>query len=352
MSASTTETELLATGAVARTAATGQRDVAIDSMRGVAILMVIGIHSLQQPLDSALAKAIDAALRPAVPLFLFASGFLTARTRHVPLARRLKAVLIPYTIAFLAAYLYMTVHNPAMDHRPWIALTRFALGYVFVYYYVPVYIGCTLVLWSIFRLHDRASPDADRRLGIVLGLAILFGCVAGSYLDPLLSRLGAPDNLIEEARLRDLPFWFAFMALGVLSGMLDAARPLARMIPLLAASTTAAYAIYAATRIFVLGDSAAYDSVALYLFAALLCLMFLALPVRSVGLSLVGSGSYFIYLWHIFPIMLLRDHGAWLEIAGPLAPAVTYVTAVVASVVALLIIRTVFPPRAVQWLGA
>src|SRR5688572_21538021 len=92
--------------------ATAQRDLAIDSLRGIAILMVIGIHSLQQPLDSAWAKAIDAALRPAVPLFLFASGYLTARTYKVPIARRLKAVLVPYAIAFLAAYLYMALHNP------------------------------------------------------------------------------------------------------------------------------------------------------------------------------------------------------------------------------------------------
>src|SRR5687767_7692950 len=100
-------------------AAGAQRDVAIDSVRGVAILMVVGIHSLQQPLDS-VATAIDAALRPAVPLFLFISGYFSARTRHVPVLKRLKAALIPYVIAFLGAYLYMALLNPAMDHRPWI----------------------------------------------------------------------------------------------------------------------------------------------------------------------------------------------------------------------------------------
>jgi peptidoglycan/LPS O-acetylase OafA/YrhL len=329
-----------------------QRDLAIDGLRGVAILMVIGIHSLQQPLDSSVAKAVDAALRPAVPLFLFASGYLTARTRHVPIARRLKAVLIPYAIAFAAAYLYMALHNPAMDHRPWITLARFGLGYVFVYYYVPVYIGCTLALWLIFRLHDRASQDADRRLGIILALAILLGLLAGSYLDPLLARLGASNDLIEEARLRDLPFWFAFMALGVLAGITDVARPLARMIPLLSASTVAAYAIYTAARIFSLGDSAAYDSVALFAYGALLCLMFLAAPLRSGLLGFVGSGSYFIYLWHILVIMLLRDHAGWLKAGGAFAAAATYAAAVVASIVALAVIRSALPPRAAQWLGA
>src|SRR4051812_45647277 len=134
MSTAATDTGFPAAASTPGATATTQRDLAIDSLRGVAILMVIGIHSLQQPLDSGLAKAIDAALRPAVPLFLFASGYLTARTRKISIARRLRAVLIPYTIAFVAAYLYMALHNPAMDHRPWITLARFGLGYVFVYY--------------------------------------------------------------------------------------------------------------------------------------------------------------------------------------------------------------------------
>ena len=48
------------------------RDGVIDAMRGIAILMVIGIHSLPQPLDAVWAKSLDAALRPCVPVFLFA----------------------------------------------------------------------------------------------------------------------------------------------------------------------------------------------------------------------------------------------------------------------------------------
>src|SRR5439155_9896129 len=68
-----------------RAQAAGRNDV-IDTMRGIAILTVIGIHSLQQPLDTPWAIAIDAALRPCVPIFLFASGYLTALSGRVPLA--------------------------------------------------------------------------------------------------------------------------------------------------------------------------------------------------------------------------------------------------------------------------
>jgi peptidoglycan/LPS O-acetylase OafA/YrhL len=329
-----------------------RRDLAIDSLRGVAILMVIGIHSLQQPLDSALARAIDAALRPAVPLFLFASGYLTARTRQVPIAKRLKAVLIPYTIAFAAAYLYMAAHNPAMDHRPWIALARYGLGYVFVYYYVPVYIGCTLVLWAIFQLCGRTTKDRDGKLVAVLALAIIFGLVAGAYLDPLLANIGLSNDLIEEARLRDLPFWFAFMALGVLAGILKAERPLADMVPFLCISAAIACAISAAVRISSIGDSAAYDSIALFAYATALCLLVLAAPLRNPLLGFIGSGSYFIYLWHILLIMLLRDHFGLREAGAAVASIATYVAAAAASIISLVIVRSLLPQRAAQLLGA
>jgi surface polysaccharide O-acyltransferase-like enzyme len=122
------------------------RDASIDTMRGVAILMVIGIHSLQQPLGAPWGIVVDAVLRPCVPIFLFASGFLTARSGRVALAKRFRTALIPYTIAFIAAYVYMASHNPAMDHRIATTAARYVLAYVFVYYYVFVYLGCTVML--------------------------------------------------------------------------------------------------------------------------------------------------------------------------------------------------------------
>src|SRR5207302_1513826 len=82
----------------------------------IAILMVLGTHSLPQPLDAISAKSLDASLRPCVPVFLFASGYLTALSGRVPLAKRLKAALIPCAIAFAAAYAYMALHKPSRDH--------------------------------------------------------------------------------------------------------------------------------------------------------------------------------------------------------------------------------------------
>jgi hypothetical protein len=62
-------------------------------MRGIAVLLVISIHSLQQPLNS-WQTLVDAPLRPCVAIFLFASGYLTVLSGRVPLWKKLKTALI------------------------------------------------------------------------------------------------------------------------------------------------------------------------------------------------------------------------------------------------------------------
>jgi surface polysaccharide O-acyltransferase-like enzyme len=326
------------------------RDDTIDTMRGIAILMVIGIHSLQRPLDTPWATAIDAALRPCVPVFLFASGYLTALSGRVPLARRLKATLIPYATAFAAAYIYMTLHNSAMDHRLIAALARFGLAYVFVYYYVFVYVGCTVVMWLIFAVTGTDTPEAKCKRALFLTLAIGAGLIFGSYLDPTLSRLGFSDSVIDEVRMRDIPFWFSFMAAGALTAMYArvgerSARGILLGVMLIA------YVVYAAVRIFTIGDAAAYDSIAYFAYAALLCFWLFAIQPRSPPLATIGSGSYFIYLWHIFFVMVLRDHAALRQFGPALNSAITYVLTVSSSVLVLLAVRQIVSRPALRWLG-
>jgi fucose 4-O-acetylase-like acetyltransferase len=331
-------------------AGAASRDRGIDTMRGVAILMVIGIHSLQQPL-SAWETAVDAALRPCVPIFLFVSGYLTALSGRIPLRKRLQVALIPYAIAFVAAYIYMTLHNPAMDHRPVTAIARFGLAYVFVYYYVFVYIGCTIVLRLIFSAAGPGPQFGSRRTALLL-LAILFGLIAGNYLDPLLFRFGLAEGAVEEARMRDIPFWFTFMALGALLAEFRIKPPLADARTLLLGATVTAFIIYGAVRLFGVGDAADYDSIAFFGYAALLCCLFLALDAQSPFIASLGSGSYFLYLWHIFFVMLLRDHVPLHALGPASASVITYVVAATGSITALMLIREYAPDRLCRWLGA
>jgi peptidoglycan/LPS O-acetylase OafA/YrhL len=328
-----------------------KRDAGIDTMRGIAILMVIGIHSLQQPLNS-WAIPVDASLRPCVAIFLFASGYLTARSGRVPLWKRLKAALIPYAVAFIAAYIYMALHNSAMDHRVITTIARFVLAYAFVYYYVFVYVGCTVGLWLVFSASRLDPSPSEARLVVLLLLAIGLGLIAGSYLDPSLSRLGFSDSAVEEVRMRDIPFWFSFAALGALIGISGTGPSLQDMRQLISGATLFAFIIYAAVRLLGVGDAADYDTVAFFGYAALLCTVLLAFDVRSPVLAALGSGSYFIYLWHIFIVMILRDHAA-LHRFGPVASfAITYAAAISGSIIALLAVRATASPRLIRWLGA
>ena len=334
---------------VARAAAQS-RDGVVDAMRGIAILMVIGIHSLPQPIDAAWAKSLDAALRPCVPVFLFVSGYLTALSGRVPLAKRLKAALIPYAIAFAAAYAYMALHNPAMDHRIGTAFARFALGYVFVYYYVFVYVCCTLALWLVYAV-GGTGPDSRQRIAALLILSIGCGLLAGAYLDPAISRLGASDGLLDEVRMRDIPFWFSFVALGALTAMFAdlTDQGMRRALPVAA---LLAYMVYAAVRILGLGDAAAYDSIAFFLYAALFCVALFAIRPRSPLLGWLGSGSYFIYLWHIFIVMALRDHTALRQLGDVTSFVVCCGVTALVTIAALLALRQFASPRLCRWLGA
>ena len=333
-------------------ASASSRDAGIDTMRGIAILMVIGIHSLQQPLNSWETLA-DASLRPCVPIFLFASGYLTALSGRVPLGKRLKAALIPYAIAFVAAYIYMALHNPAMDHRITTTLARFALAYVFVYYYVFVYVGCTFGLWLVF------SASAHGRAAIGTAARCLAAAFNRAWPDcRKLSRsaavspgfFGLPGRGSPHARHSVLVF---------LHGARGAARNIRK--PIQPARHAGAddraqrclpSLLYAAVRLFGLGDAADYNSVAFFGYAALLCVLLLALDVRLPLFATLGSGSYFIYLWHIFIVMLLRDH-AGLRQFGPAANfAITYTVTARAALSPCWPSGAIAPPRLIRWLGA
>jgi peptidoglycan/LPS O-acetylase OafA/YrhL len=332
-------------GARART-----RDGMIDTMRGVAILMVIGIHSLPKIEGSALVTAVDALLRPCVPVFLFASGYLTAQSGTIPLAKRIARTLVPYTIAFAAAYAFMALTNPQMDQRLVVTAVRYVFAYVFVYYYVFVYVGCTLLLWLVFAAAGREKVTRQPRLLVLLSLSIVAGLMFGAYLDPLLARVHVNDTVIEEVRMRDVPFWFAFAAAGALVGLTRAQSVLHDLRYPLAVGAVLAFAAYALIRIAQIGDAADYDSIAFFLYSLLFCLAMLGFAWNWHAIAVLGSASYFIYLWHIFVVMALRAVPALHP--HPLASFLAeYIAALLVTASLAILIRQAAPPRVAQWLG-
>ena len=101
-----------------------------------------------------------------------------------------------------------------------------------------------------------------------------------------------------------------------------------------------------------MGDAADYDSIAFFGYAALLCCLFLALHAQLPLVASLGSGSYFVYLWHIFFVMLLRDHAPLQELGPTVASVITFVVATTGSIIALIFVRELAPVRVCRWLGA
>ena len=328
-----------------------ERDGVIDTMRGIAILMVIAIHSLPKADGSAFVTAVEATLRPCVPIFLFASGYLTAQTGSVPLTKRIMRALRPYSVAFVAAYAYMALANPSMDHRPLIVATRYGLAYVFIYYYVFVYVGCSIAMWLTFTVAGLDANDRRPRLIVLLSIAIIVGLTIGAYIDPLMQYFGAPNYIIEEARLRDVPFWFAFAATGAIVGSINAKGILHGLRYPLVVITALAYAVYASIRIAGIGDAADYDLMAFFLYAALFCLTMLGFSLNQRLFAALGSASYFIYLWHIFAIMILRSVPA-LQQYWVASFFIEFTFALACSVLFAVLIRRGVSPLLTQWLGA
>src|SRR6218665_2969474 len=208
------------------------------------------------------------------------------------------------------------------------------------------------MLWLALRFAHRLPAQANARLQVILMSALILGLIVGSYLDPLMMRRGLSEGLIEEIRMRDIPFWFSFMALGMLVAGSAARQVIPRMRLPLTAAALLAYTVYVSVRLLTIGDAADYDSIAFFGYAATLCLLLLALGIRAPVLATLGSGSYFIYLWHIFIVMALRDHGG-LRQFGPVAGAfLMYAIPVTLSLVTLLAVERWAPPRAARWLGA
>jgi hypothetical protein len=196
------------------------------------------------------------------------------------------------------------------------------------------------------------SGGGHGALAILLIAAIGFGLLTGAYLDPLLAKIGFSSSVIEEVRMRDIPFWFSFLALGLLVGTFGLTEILCDRKSLVLVTTVVAYAIYAGARLWQIGDHADYDSLAFFFYASLAALALLTLRPALSSLAMLGSGSYFIYLWHIFIVMFLRDHGVFSQFRPAIEFIATFGATAVAIILVLACVRYFTSNKMLRWVGA
>lgn len=139
-----------------------QRVAEIDALKAAAIITVVFIHSLRASWDpgfSYVERVLSEMARFAVPTFLAASGYLYYTRQPVTgavLARRLRRILLPYTVVSLAAWGYVQLWPQFGSGLPlWASLL---LGNTFgPFYYVFLLTEFVLATWLLSRLSQRSN---------------------------------------------------------------------------------------------------------------------------------------------------------------------------------------------------
>ncbi|MBP1686977.1 MAG: Acyltransferase family [Deltaproteobacteria bacterium] len=145
-------------------AARAPRYTSIDLLKASGIIVVIWIHAFQEfgTTEALIIRRLAFLTRFAVPAFFFASGFLYASGRPLPLqefvTRRLVRLLVPYLVASLLALGFRHfIFSEQITGRQ--AAFELAIGAAWgVYYFVPLLLGATIVGQGIFRFRSLAWP--------------------------------------------------------------------------------------------------------------------------------------------------------------------------------------------------
>ncbi len=284
---------------------------AVEWLKAAAIVAVVVSHS--GPFALGPLSTSDRWLRVVlatfhVPVFLMVSGYLHAAPRPVRwpvLVRRVRRVLAPYVVATVVVTALGFPPTDSLWHLP----RRLLLGEPFgIYYFVPLWIGCTLtgVLWS--RLSDRAL------------IASVAGLAAATYLR---GRSVDPWSHSFYWALRDplLQGWLLCYLLGWTArrnGWDGWLRRDPRRGAAVAIALATPWLVWAA-----LGVGPAYLSRVAYAagVACLACTLLTRRPPRLVGA--LASETFLVYLWHLVLVFPLTAATA----TWPVVPRIAFVSA-------------------------
>ena len=189
------------------------RNPYFDFLRGMAIIMVIGIHTVKkdnlgfQSVEDICTVLLRLVLNCAVPLFLAISGFFLGKRdisfgeRHIRfLKRQIPKVYVPCLI-FSLPYLFMAIYSDTHNVFKSLA-TYFACGFS-VYYFIALIIQYYLLLPILSK--------CDRWVGVITSAIISITCILIVTYILHISMINLPLLIYAGP----FPLWLVFFVMGI-----------------------------------------------------------------------------------------------------------------------------------------
>ena len=180
-----------------------------DFLRGLAIMMVVGIHTYTLGKDSIVVRQL---LNTAVPLFIAISGYFLSQKKmenkddyRTFLKKQLPKVYLPVLVWSLPLYA-LALYSGSSIIKQTILLLSCGLS---IYYFVAFIMQCYVVLPVI-----NNCISGNKRRGVIASCLISFAWIAGVMYMNTIQGKGIPLILYAGP----LPCWLMFFVLGVMIG--------------------------------------------------------------------------------------------------------------------------------------
>ena len=187
-----------------------KRNTYFDFLRGLAIMMVVGIHTYTLGKDSTVVRQL---LNTAVPLFIAISGYCLSQKRMENkddylffLKKQFPKVYLPVLVWSLPLYA-IALYSGSSIIKQTILLLSCGLS---IYYFVAFIMQCYVVLPVI----NNCISGNKRREGVIVSCLISFAWIAGVMYMNTIQGKGIPLILYAGP----LPCWLMFFVLGVMIG--------------------------------------------------------------------------------------------------------------------------------------
>jgi len=286
----------------------GNRIEELDLLRTCAIIGVLIIHSASRYVSTEMEQLVggwfSTFTRPCIPIFLFISGFLLGNSEFTKalLIRRLKRVLVPYTVFSVLAFFY--TYQTSLFSKPprfyLYILLRFVIGdSMNIYYFVFIIVITYLLFYYVRKLRIPIYT--------ILTVFAMLTLIHVSYYFTAISAFGADHTLFTYLYTYRYVFWPFFFFLGVVTCQ-------SRLLELCKLNSTQiiclwgiVFVLYNIIYFMKMGNYDGFNSVIGTVYSVCTIFMLLCLRIKSTIVGYLSSLSYYLYLSHIFIVYLLYD---------------------------------------------